>query len=711
MKYNEEKMVTRFFKEHEINIADIKAEKLNVIENIHKIMYNYANNSDSNIRPVFNNLMNIINNEKILIIAYNNIKSNSGADTKSVDEITADSVSIKKIREISFDLTKGTFKFGNIRQIYVPKPGKGITKWTKDKLIKYGRPLGIPNFKDKIVQEAIRIVLTAIYEPLFDKTNSFGFRPNCSALDTMILIESQAQGMDLALEGDISKAFDTMNHDILKKELSIYITDQKFLNLIIECCRSGIFNSLTNSYEFPCIGTPQEAIVSPILWNIYMYKLDRYIGDDINKLIEILNKKQLIKKVNPKDKRTKNLYRYSTTNPTKSNEYKVFSTKLSKINNEILAITNRTPVSRLPIKVQKILIPLIRKKQLLEKTLFKTSSINLSRIKLRLLYIRYADDFIILTNSNLSIMKYIKNKIHSFLKYELKLKLSLEKTFITDLKKKAATFLGFTLYKIKAQRLRYLDSDPKIKKRTTGGKISIGVDYERIIKKFKEKKYLDDKRKICSIGKLTKKEDIEILLRFNEIIIGFAIYYLPVITRTHYLNYILYILEYSFYKTLCHKNKTTINKIRKQHNNMVGFTRDNLTNPENSKYYYIISNRNIKEQIGSTIEKIRNNLFNKLEQRTIIKNIMMEYRKGFWRTNASMSSACIYCGSWEDIEYHHIKKLGSDRKKYKYAFDYNIRALNRKAIPLCAECHDNVHRGQLDTMELKDLYDKRLVQY
>lgn len=709
---NEKKIVTLFFKEREIHLDEIKAEKLTVINRIYKTMNDF---SDKKIKksPIFNNLTNIISDEKILIIAYNNIKSNSGAGTKSINELTADGFSIKRIRKISDQLKTKTFKFSTIRKIYVPKPGKGIKKWTKKKLIQYGRPLGIPDFESKIVQEAIRIVLTAIYEPLFEKTNSFGFRTSYGAQDALILIEQQSQGMDLILEGDISKAFDSINHEILIKELSKYIIDKNFLNLIYDCCKSGIFNSLTQNYEFPCIGTPQGAILSPILWNIYMYKLDLYIDEQINHLINIVNEKQLIKKANPMDKRTKDLFRYKTTQPTKSNEYKYITNKLDKVKSIIFNTTHRNQINRLPILTQKKLQPLIEIKNKLENQLYKTSSINLARIKIRLIYVRYADDFIILTNSNKTIIQYIKNKIQSFLKYELKLNLSKEKTLITNLKNSSAKFLGYSLYKHKpkAARIIHLELDPKIKKRTTGGKISIGIDYKRVLNKFIEKRYIDKRHKVRSIGELTKKEDIDILFRFNEIIIGYAIYYLPIISRKKYFDRILYILESSFYHTLCHKNKTTINKIMKQHNKEVKFIQPNITSPESSKYHTIINQKNIDEKLGETIFQIKNNLINKTEQKTKIENILMEYRKGYWRTNASMSSACINCGTWQDIEYHHIKKLGDDKKKYKYSFDYNIRALNRKAIPVCIECHQKIHQGFLDTKTLKDLYDTRLAQY
>lgn len=654
--------------------------------------------------------MNIISDEKILIIAYNNIKSNVGATTLSVDDITADHTSIKTIRTISKQLKNNTFKWGKIKQIHVPKPGKGITRWTKKKLIQFGRPIGIPNFHSKIVQEAIRIVLSAIYEPIFDKLEcSFGFRPNKSALDAINKIENESQGMELTLEGDIEKAFNSMDHDILIKKLSKRISDKKFLKLVLDCCRTGIFHHLTKAEELPELGSPQGAILSPILWNIYMTDFDEYIINEIQNLVETINKKQIITKANPKDKRTKDLYRYTTTEPTGSNYYKIITKKALNLNKQIIPITHRTPLNRLSVNKQKIATPLLKEYSNLNKIIYKTSSTNMARIKIRITYVRYADDFIIITNANETILKYIKNKLRSFLHYDLKLSLSPQKTTITNIKLNPAKFLGFTIFKIKNQLVKYVE--PHIKKRVTGSKLSIGIDYTRIIKRFIEKRHINKNRKITSIGELTKKENVEILNRFNEIIRGYAIYYLPLITSRSYFNYILYVLEYSFYKTLCHKNKTSINKLFKRFGDPITIELPNLTDPLKTKHIELITGKNIEIKIGETIKTIKNNIFNKTPQEKKITETFINYRKGFWRTNSSMSSACINCGSWLDIEYHHIKKLGSDRKKYKYAFEYNIRALNRKAIPLCSCCHLLVHNGKLDNIHISQLYDTRLANY
>lgn len=699
--------VTDFFNEHKINLSQINCPKLNVIKDIYKLSISNTNNK---MQRKFNNLLNIISNKQILMIAYNNIKSNSGAGTISTDDVTADKVSIRRIEKIAEKLKNNTHKWSKIRQIYVPKPNKGIKNWTKKKLIEYGRPIGIPNFDDKIVQEAIRIVLMSIYEPIFEENgNSYAFRLGYSTLNLMHEIKEKTQGMEIAIEGDINKAFNSMNHNILRNILKKNIIDNKFIELIISCCKTGIMDELKRIVELPIEGTPQGAILSPIIWNIYMNEFDQYIKTDIQNLINILNTKQIIKHANPSDKRSKTVYRYDTTKPTSSNQHKVLTSKLGKLRTDIVNITHRTKFYRLPIKKRNLVKPLILEKNKLEKKLFSIPSNNRARIKLRIYYKRYADDFILLSNANPTIMKYIKNKLSSYLKYNLELKLNNEKTIITNLKLKPVKFLGYSLFKIRNPRIKYVE--PHIKKRTTGEAISIGIDYSRIISRFITRGYINKKRIITSVGELTKKTETEIIIRFNEIIMGYAIYYLPIISQEEYFIYILYILNYSCYKTLCHKNRTTINKLLKVHKEGLSVTKINLDNPQKSQTYTLITHKNVKEKLSPTINKIIDNLYKGVKQEAKMETLFLEYRKGFWRTNVSMISGCINCGTFQDIEYHHIKKLSDTKSKYKYTYDYNIRALNRKNIPVCALCHLKIHKGELNNKTISDLYDKRLAQY
>ena len=243
--------------------------------------------------PVFNNLISIISSEPILLLAYSNIKSNKGATTPGTQGQTADESSMEQIKKLSHQLKTNTYKFPDVRRTWVPKPLKGIDWSKKENLVKYGRPLGMPDFNAKLVQEAIRLVLNAIYEPIFDSAGfSYGFRPKLGCHSPMIALQQQTQGMSIALEGDIKGAFNELDHDAFISILSYRITDRSFLKLIYSMCKAGIMDQIQQVRTDSLLGVPQGSIVSPLFWNIYMHEFDKYILTDINELVEAINKRQ-----------------------------------------------------------------------------------------------------------------------------------------------------------------------------------------------------------------------------------------------------------------------------------------------------------------------------------------------------------------------------------------------------------------------------------
>lgn len=151
-----------------------------------------------------------------------------------------------------------------MKRIWVSKPKKGIDWIKKENFVKYGRPLGMPDFSAKIVQEAIRLVLNAIYEPIFDKLGVIcGFRPTMGCHNPISILQSKIQGMFIALEGDISEAFNKLNHEEFISMLSRRIQDTKFLDLILGMCRAGIQDEMQNVTTNSLLCVPQGSIVSP----------------------------------------------------------------------------------------------------------------------------------------------------------------------------------------------------------------------------------------------------------------------------------------------------------------------------------------------------------------------------------------------------------------------------------------------------------------
>jgi len=255
----------------------------------------------------FDNLLQIVADKGILYQAMGNISGKSGALTpgSELDPRTVDASSNELIEELSQSIKDGSFRFKPIRRVYMDKSGKNpVTKEQRESLINLhkkgkvtmeqikelkARPLGISSFPDKIVQESIRMVLNAIYEPEFARINvNFGFRPKKGCQDAINNIQSYAKQMDFAIEGDIKGAFDNVCHDTLIGILEKKISDKKFLKLIKGGLKCGVI--YLSHRQDSDLGTTQGSVVSPLLYNIYFHEFDKYICNEFKEKVEIINR-------------------------------------------------------------------------------------------------------------------------------------------------------------------------------------------------------------------------------------------------------------------------------------------------------------------------------------------------------------------------------------------------------------------------------------
>jgi group II intron reverse transcriptase/maturase len=219
----------------------------------------------------FEDLYGMLCNKVWLRVAAHQTLKNAGSATAGIDGMTRSNFlgnldgHIERLRE---SLKAKTFEPMPVKRVYIPKPNS-------DKK----RPLGIPTLLDRIVQEALRMTLEPIWEADFS-IHSYGFRPNRSTYDAMTYLSNRLIGRSgrtyqWVIEGDIASYFDTIPHRRLIKAVKRRVADRDTRDLIWKFLRAGVMHQGTIKETLS--GTPQGGIVSPLLANIYLHELDRYM--------------------------------------------------------------------------------------------------------------------------------------------------------------------------------------------------------------------------------------------------------------------------------------------------------------------------------------------------------------------------------------------------------------------------------------------------
>ncbi len=201
-------------------------------------------------------------NKNLYLTAYGKIYRNSGAMTHGVTEETADSMSLGKIETLIDALRHERYQWKPARRVYIPKrTGKK-------------RPLGVTTWSDKLLAEVIRMILSAYFEPQWSR-HSHGFRPEKGCHTALREIYYAWKGVTWIIEGDISDCFGSLSHELLISALSEKIHDGRFLALMKKLLDAGYLEEW--SYHQTLSGVPQGSIVSPVLSNILLDKLDTFV--------------------------------------------------------------------------------------------------------------------------------------------------------------------------------------------------------------------------------------------------------------------------------------------------------------------------------------------------------------------------------------------------------------------------------------------------
>ena len=580
----------------------------------------------------FERLYRLLFNEELFYVAYQKIASNGGSTTKGSDGRSIDGMSLARIETLIASLKDESYQPHPSRRVHIPKKN-GKT-----------RPLGIPAFEDKLVQEVVRMILEAIYEGHFE-TTSHGFRPKRSCHTALLHIQKTFNGAKWFIEGDIKGFFDNIDHDVLVGILRERISDDRFIRLIRKFLKAGYVEDWTfhNTYS----GTPQGGIVSPILANIYLDKLDKYVKEYIRHF-DMGTKRRPGKESN-------NL----------ANERKRTVRKLKKVKD---GTEKAALVARLKAIEQ-------------ERAAFPSGD-EMDGSYRRLKYIRYADDFILGVIGSKEDALRIKEDIKSFLSESLALELSEEKTLITHTGK-SAKFLG---YEITVTRDNHQRRDVRgCLRRTYGKRVRLNVSMATLRDKLLEYGAMEIKlrngkevwKPKCRSG-LIFNDDLEILDRYNRETVGFCNYYL-IANNCVVLHNFRYIMEYSMYKTFAGKYRSTVRKINKKYRYNKLFT---------VKY----------EQKGA----IKSRTFYKtsFKRRTTAFNGSCDIEPysiaDVSRTNLTdrlKAEKCELCGATGKLIMHHVRNLKD--LKGKESWERLMSARKRKTIALCPSCHRLRHLGKV----------------
>ena len=575
----------------------------------------------------FERLYRILFNEELFYVAYQKIASNGGSTTKGSDGRSIDEMSLARIETLIASLKDESYQPHPSRRVHIPKKN-GKT-----------RPLGIPAFEDKLVQEVVRMILEHF------ETTSHGFRPKRSCHTALLHIQKTFSGAKWFIEGDIKGFFDNIDHDVLVGILRERISDDRFIRLIRKFLKAGYVEDWTfhNTYS----GMPQGGIVSPILANIYLDKLDKYVKEYIRHF----------------DMGTKR--RPGKESNDLANERKRTVRKLKKVKD---GTEKAALVARLKAIEQ-------------ERAAFPSGD-EMDGSYRRLKYIRYADDFILGVIGSKEDALRIKEDIKSFLSESLALELSEEKTLITHTGK-SAKFLG---YEITVTRNNHQRRDVQGRlRRTYGKRVRLNVSMATLRDKLLEYGAMEIKlrngkeiwKPKCRSG-LIFNDDLEILDRYNRETVGFCNYYL-IANNCVVLHNFRYIMEYSMYKTFAGKYRSTVRKINKKYRLNKLFT---------VKY----------EQKG--VIKSRTFYKTSFKRRTTAFNGSCDIEPysiaDVSRTNLTdrlKAEKCELCGATGKLIMHHVRNLKD--LKGKESWKRLMSARKRKTIALCPSCHRLRHLGKV----------------
>lgn len=580
--------------------------------------------------------------EELYLAAYDKIRRNKGALTPGTENDTADGFSITDVRTVIELLRTERFYFRPSRRTQIPKKSKGK------------RPLGIPNFTEKLVQEVLRKLLEAYYEPRF-RASSHGFRPERGCHTALTDLKRKFGGTTWFIEGDIKGCFDNIDHEVLMHILSRDIHDGRLLNLIRLSLQAGYLEEW--EYHKTHSGTPQGGVLSPLLSNIVLHELDTFIED----VLVPQYSRGKDRRRNPQFQRlTREMRKAQQMNNTELLQ------KLTQERRQIPCGDSHDP--------------------------------NFRRLK----YVRYADDFMLGFIGPKSEAESIKTAIGRFLQDKLHLTMSVEKTLITHARTEHARFLGYAVSVQQANDKLARSQKTNYQLRSVNGTIRLGVPYDLVTEQTRRYQ-----RNGKAVGEPTLlfHSDVQIIETFQQRFRGIAEYYKYAVDRIC-LNKLRHIMEMALVKTLAEKYQISVRQVYRKYRSTLrvdDFDYKTLAVEVPTArgtrliYWGAVPLKVVK--VGHEPIEDRQPFELKYSRTDLIQRLQ--------------ANICELCGSENNIEVHHVRKLADLKRRWagrkeKPKWVVRMIAIQRKTLVVCHQCHVDIHAGRPAPSSREEVRESRV---
>jgi group II intron reverse transcriptase/maturase len=560
--------------------------------------------------------------------AYGKLYRNQGAMSPGVTPETVDGMSLEKIETIIHALRQERYRWTPVRRTYVPKKNG------------QQRPLGLPTWSDKLLQEVIRSILEAYYEPQFS-ARSHGFRPKRGCHTALRDVMQHGRATKWFIEGDLCACFERIDHSVLLNILRERFHDNRFLRLIGELLKAGYLEQWTFNATYS--GVPQGGVVSPILSNIVLDRLDTYVET------------QLIPAYTHGHRRRTNPPYVALTKQAFAARKQGHWQRARRLRQQAQRLPSRDPND-----------PNFR----------------------RLWYVRYADDMLLgLTGTKREAIA-IKHALATFLRHELHLELNDEKTLVTHARDDHATFLGYEVHVLHAN-----SKHDHRRQRCING--SIGLRVPTQVLQAKRAKYLR-RGKPKPLPQRSIDDAYSIVAQYQAEWRGIVQYY-RMAYNLHVLQGLKHTMEVSLVQTLARKYRTTCRTIYQRYGARI--------ETEDGAYKVLrvtIEREPPKKPLtthfgGVSLKWNKWVCINEAPTKPIWSGRSEVVER-------LLAQTCELCGSHAHIEVHHVRKLAdlaAQGRTKPPTWQRRMAARGRKSLVVCRRCHERIQYGRYDGPSLR----------